>query len=115
MAGGLASQTVDRAVAGGRRDPAAGVRRQTGLGPPFTRNDERVLDHLFGEVDVAEETDQGCDDPTGFLTEDPFERCGVDGRHRSISRSWNGRTSTGPMHAIDPLAAHASASSRSGR
>ena len=28
--------------------------------------------------------------------------------------SWNGRTSTGPMHAAEPFAAHASAASRSG-
>ena len=79
IAGCLAAQPVDRAVAGRRGDPAAGVRRQPGDRPPLARDDERLLDHLFGDVDVAEETDQGGDDPAGFLTEDPFEVGGADG------------------------------------
>ena len=73
IAGCLAAQAVDGAVAGGRGDPAARVRRQSGRRPPLARDDERLLDHLFGDVDVAEETDQGGDDPSGLLTEDPFE------------------------------------------
>ena len=83
MAGCLTAQAVDGAVAGGGGDPAARVRRQPGRRPPLARNQERLLDHLFGDVDVAEETDQGGDDPAGFLTEDPFELGCVDGRHAS--------------------------------
>ena len=107
IAGRLTAQAVDGAVAGGRGDPAARVRRQPGRRPPLARDDERLLDHLFGDVDVAEETDQGGDDPAGLLTEDPFEVGAVDGRHvgSGSGSSWNGRTSTGPMQAAEPLAA----------
>ena len=75
--------------------------------PAFARDEERLLDHLFGEVDVAEETDQGGDDPTGLLTEDPFEVAGVGDRPGTVRSysAWNGRTSTGPMQAADALAA----------
>ena len=59
MAGCLTPEPVDGTVAGRRRDPRTGVRRQSGLRPPLRRHDERLLDRLFGDVDVAEETDQG--------------------------------------------------------
>ena len=121
MARRLTTQAIDRTVAGRRGDPAAGIRRQPVRRPPLARDHERVLDRLFGDVDVTEETDQGGDDSTGFLTEDPFERrlgrraarpARLDSVQGSVS-SWNGRTSTGPMHAADPFAAQSSASSRS--
>ena len=117
----LTTQAIDRTVTRGRRDPAAGVGGQAGDRPAFARDHERLLDHLLGDVDIAEETDQGRDDPTGFLSEDPFEIGRVDGGHVPPANiqpvggsSWNGRTSTGPMHAAEPFAAHTSAASRSG-
>jgi len=84
IAGCLTTQAVNGAVPRGGGDPAAGVGRQSGGRPPLARDRERLLDHLLGDVDVAEETDQGCDNPAGFFTEDPFERCGVDHRHRRL-------------------------------
>ena len=120
VAGGLAAQPVDGAVAGGGGDPPAGVGRQPLLRPPLARDDERLLDHLFGDVDVAEETDQGGDDPAGLLSEDPFEVGGVDGRHLrrsavevvgvALERTDLDRTHAGGR----PFAAHSSAASRSG-
>src|SRR5580765_1028636 len=81
MAGCLTTQAVNGAVPRGGGDPAARVGRQSGCRPPLARDHERLLDHLLGDVDIAEETDQGGDDPAGFLTEDPFEVGCVDGRH----------------------------------
>jgi hypothetical protein len=38
------------------------------------RRDDRVLDHLVGEVEVAEETDQGRGQSSTLLTDDTLER-----------------------------------------
>ena len=38
------------------------------------RHHERVLDRLLGDVDVAEEADQGRDRPAGLLAEDLLDR-----------------------------------------
>ena len=57
----LPAQAVDGPVAGGGDDPAAGVGRHAGGRPLLHGHRERVLDRLFGEVDVAEEADQGGD------------------------------------------------------
>ncbi len=73
MAGCLAPEPVDGTVAGRRRDPRTGVRRQSGLGPALRRHDERFLDRLFGDVDVAEETDQRRDRTSGLVPEDAAE------------------------------------------
>ena len=78
------AQAVDGTVAGGRGDPTAGVGRHAGLRPPLARNEERLLDHLFGDVDVAEETDQGGNYSAGFLSEDPCKRVGVECRHDGL-------------------------------
>ena len=69
-------------------------------GQRLDRDDERLLDRLLGDVDVAEEADQGRDRPAGLLPEDPLDAVPVaivgHGRYASGS-SWNGRTSTGAL------------------
>jgi hypothetical protein len=41
------------------------------LGRPFLeRGDQAVLDHLLGEVDVADDPDEGGGQPPGFLSKD---------------------------------------------
>jgi len=60
--------------------------------------DERLLDRLFGDVDVTESADQCGDGAAGLITEDLLDLRTVDrgwGAQDSGS-SWNGRTSTGP-------------------
>ena len=59
LAGGLAADPVDRAVAGGGDDPGARVGREHV--PALHRHRERVLHGLLGEPDVAEEACQGGD------------------------------------------------------
>ena len=73
VADALTAEAIDGAIASGRGDPAARIRRKSGGRPPLARNEERLLDHLFGDVDVAEETDQVGDHSAGFLSEDPVE------------------------------------------
>ena len=116
VAGRLAAQAVDRAVARGRGEPAAGVGREPGLRPAFARDEERLLDHLFGEVDVAEETDQGGDDPTGLLPEDPLEVAvaRLRARCRFLLRPGTAAPRPGPCRPRTPVRASASAASRSG-
>jgi hypothetical protein len=69
----LASDAVDRAVAGSRQQPA---RRVGGLavdGPSLGRDGERLLRGFLGELEVAEEADERSEDPTPLLTEGLLE------------------------------------------
>jgi len=68
-----AAQTVDRAIARGRRDPRPGVRRYATVGPDLERSDEGVLDRLLGEVEVAEDADQRRDRPSLLLAEEAVD------------------------------------------
>jgi len=52
----LTAEAVDGAAAGGRDDPAARVGRRDV--PRLDRDDERVLDRVLGQTDVAEQADQ---------------------------------------------------------
>ncbi|HEY0444324.1 MAG TPA: hypothetical protein VGC90_08890 [Candidatus Limnocylindrales bacterium] len=80
-------QPVDRAVAGRRDDPCAGVVGQAAVRPYLEGDDERVLNGLFGEVEVTEEADERRDRPAGFLAEqavDDLVRDAVAGRRRGL-------------------------------
>ena len=116
MAGCLATQSVDSAVASGGGQPPTRVGRYAADRPPLARDGECLLGHVLGDVDVAEESDQGGDDPTNssrkMRSRSGAPSAGTVGQ-ASVS-SWKGRTSTGPMQAAQPLAAHSSAASRSG-
>ena len=68
-----ASQSIDRAVAGRGRDPRARVGRDATLRPRLERADERVLDRLFGEVEVARHPDQRRDRPTLLVAEQAID------------------------------------------
>ena len=80
------------------------------VGRPLARparggDGERVLRGLLGEVEVAEEADQGGEDAAPLVAEDLVE----DGYH-----SWIGRTSTAPpMRAAGTRPATSIAASRS--
>jgi hypothetical protein len=65
----LAAQAVDRAVARGAHDPAAGIGRDSVARPALDRSGERLLHRLLGEVEVAEDPDQGCDRPPRLAPE----------------------------------------------
>ena len=69
LAAGLASDPVDRPVAGGRGDPASRVRGDAVDGPAFGGDRERFGDGVLGQVDVAEDPDQRCGHRSGFAPE----------------------------------------------
>ena len=105
------AEPVDGSVPGGHREPGAGIGRQPVAGPALQRDDERLLDGLLGEVEVAGEPDERRDRPSAFFAEQA-----VDDTLRRIdaySNSMTGRTSMDPPFAAGILAAHSMASSRS--
>ena len=79
--------------------------RHTVARPPLRRDRERLLRGLLGEVEVAEEADEGGEDAPPLVAEGLFEAR----RHPAI-----GRTSTAPpMPAAGIFAASSMAASRS--
>src|SRR5687767_15848475 len=94
MARALSAEPVDGPVAGRGGDPGPRVRGRAGGRPPFDGHGEGVLDRLFGDVDAAEEADQGGHTPAGFGPED---RRNVHGPGRPAYSPWKGRTSTAPL------------------
>jgi hypothetical protein len=65
----VAAQAVDRAVTGGRRDPRARVARRAVARPAGECELEGVLNGVLGEVEVAEDADQGRDRAPGLVPE----------------------------------------------
>ena len=98
----LTAQPVDRLPSRRDREPRAGVLRDARARPPLDRRSERLLERVLREVDVAQITDQGGDDPCVLLAEDALD-------WRYICQT--GRTSIDPLSAAGIFAAYASASS----
>ena len=63
------SEPIDRPVASSGRDPGARVVGHTMTRPALEGDDERLLDRLLGEVEVAEDADERRDRPARFLAE----------------------------------------------
>src|SRR5947209_10941425 len=102
--GRFAAKPVDRPVAGGGGDPAAGVRRDPLLRPLLGRDREGFRHCVLGELDVAEDADQSGSAAPGLASKYRVE---------SVSHPCIGRTSIGPSLAAAALAARSSATSRS--
>ena len=105
----LAADPVDGAVARRRHEPAGRVVRRPVARPALERRRERVLERVLGEVEVAEDADQGCQDARALVPEDLLESFYA---ATSASRMTTGRTSMWPMRADGIFAAHSIASSR---
>ena len=101
----VAAQAVDRAVAGGDREPGARVGRRAVARPALRGDREGLLRGFLGEVEIAEEADQAREDAAPLVAEDLLEQ-----RYRSTT----GRTSIAPpIRAAGIRAAISSAASRS--
>src|SRR5439155_14524847 len=93
---------VDRAIASRGHEPCAGVVGYARPRPSLGCRRKRVMRGFLGEIEIAEEADQGREDPSPLVAEDV-----VEGRHRSTI----GRTSTAPpiraagMRAASSIAA----------
>ena len=105
----LAPDAVDGAVAPGGHQPGHRVLGRPLARPPLGRDRERLLGGLLGEVEVAEEADQGREDPAPLALEDLLDQCAV-----SVGISTSGRTSTAPPSRTAGIrCANSSAASRS--
>ena len=71
--GAVAADAVDRAVSRGRDEPRARVRGRSVAWPALGRDRERLLGGFLGEVEVAEEADQACEDAAPLVAEDLVE------------------------------------------
>jgi hypothetical protein len=69
----LAPEAVDCAIAGGGDEPGARALRRAVSRPALGRDRERLLSGLLGEVEVAEEADQGGEDASPLVAEDLLE------------------------------------------
>ncbi len=107
------AQSIDGAVPRGRGDPGTRIVGHASHGPRLEGRDEGFLDHLLGEVEVAEHADQGGHRPALFLAEQAVDdlvggRVGG-GQTALAASSWApmpvsaqstmGRTSTDPFAA----------------
>ena len=106
VADGLAAEAVDGTVPSGGHDPSTGVRRRPLGRPPGHRDGERLLDRVLGEIDVAEDADQGGDASAVLPPEDG----GRVGGH-SVGSSGAART-VGPRRAADTRRSPASPGER---
>src|SRR5262245_39907342 len=64
---------VNRFASSGRRKPRAWGCRHAVLWPPLKSGHERVLKRILGEVEVAQESNQRCQDCAGLRLENPLE------------------------------------------
>src|SRR6266508_2536660 len=111
-----AAHLIDCAVSCGRNDPPRRVGRDAVAPPPVTCHDERVLDRVFGERDVAEDAVQRCHRLAVHLTKHALNfPVGGDSSGHAFTRpvARNGRTSIGWLVASTTLRAQVSAASRS--
>ena len=101
----VAADAVDRPVARRRDQPGARVAGHAVARPALGGDRERLLRGFLGEVEVAEEADQGGEDASPLVAEGLLE----DRHHSTI-----GRTSIAPpMLAAGIRAASSMAASRS--
>ena len=86
VAGRLPPQAVQGLVAGGGDDPAARVGRHARGGPALRGHGEGLLDRLFGDVDVAEDADQGGHGTARTLPVGALDGGGIGARHSATPR-----------------------------
>ena len=103
------TQSIDRPVAGGRREPRAGIARDAVARPPLDRRGEGILGALLCEVPVAGHPDERGDEAPPLVPE-RLGDCGLDG---GSYISQIGLTSIVPFRAPGILEATSMASSRS--
>ena len=68
-----ASQASDGRATRRGRDPRGGVVGNAIGRPPLQRNGEGILHRLLGEVEIAQDTDEGRVDPPRLLAEDTLD------------------------------------------
>jgi len=69
----VAAQPVDRAIPRDRHEPCRRIRRHPVARPALERDRGGVLESVLGEVEVAEDADQGGEDAAVLLAEELLE------------------------------------------
>src|SRR5262245_6129807 len=94
--GDIAADAVDRLVAPDIDQPGARVLRQLAGRPAFQRHRKGILQHILGEIEIADEADQRGHRPARLVAEDLFDfdrgHCGAN----SVHSSFRGVRSTSP-------------------
>ena len=103
-----AADPVDRRIPRDGLDPGPRPSRDPAPGPRLEGLCERVLHRVLGELEVAEDADQGREDAAPLVPEDALELVYP---ATSAVRSTTGRTSIEPLRADGIRAAHWIASS----
>ena len=103
----IAANPVDRAIARRRDEPAGRIARPAVARPPLERRRDCVLESVLGQLEIAEDADQGGEDAAALLAEDAGELVYAPAPDMSIT----GLTSIEPSFADGILAAQSSASS----
>jgi hypothetical protein len=99
------SQEIDGLVPGGADEPCARVAGRAVGGPPLERGRERLLHHLLGEIEIAEEADERGEHAGDSSRKDARDRV-------AAHMAWMGRTSTHPERTAGSRLATSIASSR---
>ena len=102
------AQPVDRPVPRGGGDPRRGVVREAADRPRLERRDERLLDHLLGEVEVAQHADERRDRASRAFTEQAVDDLvrdlgGRQARSSSGGRSGQSATSAAARRPVPEL------------
>src|SRR5262249_40407488 len=96
-------ERVDGLEAAGRDEPGTGIRRYALARPLLDRGPARVVQRLLGEIEVAEEADEGGEDAPGVGTIDRLDllarQRGWILAHDGYLSSLTGRTSMPPRRA----------------
>ena len=75
----LAAHAVDRLVAPDIDQPGPRIAGRIVMRPAFQRHRERLLQHVLGEIEIADEADQRRQRPARLVTEYFFDLAGVMG------------------------------------
>ena len=69
----IAANAVDRLVAADIDQPRARIGRAFSSRPALQRHREGVLQRIFRQIEIADETDQGRQRPARLVAEDGFD------------------------------------------
>ena len=69
----IAADTIDRLVAPGIDQPGSRILRHAARRPLLQRGGECFLPRLFGQIEIAEQADQCCENTTRLSAKDCFD------------------------------------------
>ena len=83
----VAADAIDRLVASDIDQPRARIGRQAGGRPALQRHRKRILQRIFGEIEIADEADQRRQRPPRLVAKYFFDFARVSCGYRVLKRS----------------------------